>query len=220
VPVATQRPGAPLPGYSDDFDGSALGRQWTWVRPPAASSYDVGNGVFRFDTQAADLNLDSNNASVLTEPAPSGDYVVQTKVDLDVPAEGCCHNYVQAGLVVYGNDDAYLKLAHVSIWETRQTEFAKEVPTAPQGSPRYGNTVVGPPADETYLRIVKQTVRRAGGPVAGFTAYTSQDGRHWVRGGTWTDDRLGSDVRIGLVSMGGSGFTARFDYVRAWALDR
>jgi arabinan endo-1,5-alpha-L-arabinosidase len=220
VPVAAQQPGAPLAAYSDDFDGSTLSSRWTWVRPPASSSYGVGNGLLRFDTQAADLNLDSNNASVLTEPAPSGDYVVQTKVHLDVPAEGCCHNYVQAGLVVYGNDDAYLKLAHVSIWETRQTEFAKEVPTAPQGSPRYGNTVVGPPADETYLRIVKQSVERAGEPVDEFTAYTSQDGSHWVRGGTWTHDRLGSDVRIGLVSMGGSGFTARFDYVRAWALDR
>ena len=44
-------------------------------------------------------------------PAPAlEDYVVQTKVHLNVPVE-CCHNYVQAGLVIYGSDDAYLKLA-------------------------------------------------------------------------------------------------------------
>ena len=86
-------------------------------------------------------------------PRRDGDYVVETRCRLDVPAEGCCFNYVQAGLVVYGGDDAFVKLAHASIWETRQTEFAKEVPTAPAGSPRYGNTVVGPPADRTWLRV-------------------------------------------------------------------
>jgi arabinan endo-1,5-alpha-L-arabinosidase len=36
-----------------------------------------------------------------------------------------------------------------------------------------------------------------------------------VRGGVWTHT-LGSGARIGLVSMGGSGFTAEFDYVRVY----
>jgi arabinan endo-1,5-alpha-L-arabinosidase len=214
APVPAERPGSRLDAYSDDFDGSSLSPRWTWVRPPAPTSYAVQGGVFRFDTQAADLYVDSNTASVLTEPAPQRDYVVQTKVHLDLPAEGCCHNFVQAGLVVYGSDDAFVKLAHVSIWETRQTEFAKEVPTAAQGFPRYGNTVVGPPADTTWLRIVKRTVN--GHQL--YTGYTSQDGRHWVRGGAWTHDELGDHVRIGLVSMGGAGFTARFDDVEVRAL--
>ncbi len=46
-----------------------------------------------------------------------------------------------------------------------------------------------------------------------YTAYTRQDGKAWVRGGSWTHD-LGEDARLGLVAMGGSGFTASFDYVR------
>jgi arabinan endo-1,5-alpha-L-arabinosidase len=51
-----------------------------------------------------------------------------------------------------------------------------------------------------------------------YTAYTSRDGRQWVRGGTWTH-QLGAGARIGLVSMGGSGFTALFDYVRVYELE-
>jgi arabinan endo-1,5-alpha-L-arabinosidase len=39
-----------------------------------------------------------------------------------------------------------------------------------------------------------------------------------VRGGTWTH-QLGASARIGLASMGGAGFTARFDYVRVYRLD-
>jgi arabinan endo-1,5-alpha-L-arabinosidase len=38
-----------------------------------------------------------------------------------------------------------------------------------------------------------------------------------VRGGVWTH-ALGADASIGLVSMGGAGFTATFDYVRTFEL--
>lgn len=214
-PLPADRTGALLAPYSDEFSSDLPGR-WTWIRQPAdPTTYGVGDGVFRFHTQAADLSSEQNTASVLTEPAPVGNYVVQTAVRLDLPAEGCCQNYVQAGLVIYGSDDAFIKLTQVSIFETRQTEFAKEVPAGPAGYPRYGNTVVGTPGEVTWLRIVKRTT----GSRTQFTAYTSQDARRWVRGGTWVHNGLGPAPRIGLVSMGGAGdFTAFFDHVRVWAL--
>ena len=151
---------------------------------------------------------------MLTETAPQGDYIVEAKLRLNVPAEDCCFNYVQAGLVIYGDDDNFIKLAHASIWETRQTEFAKEQSPVPDDYPRYGNTVVGPPDHETYLRIVKRTI----GGVEYYRANTSRDGKAWVRGGVWTHS-LGANAKIGLVSMGGSGFTADFDYVRVYAVN-
>ena len=201
-----------IASLSDEFNGT-LGSQWSWVREPAAGTYSVSGQTFIFNTQPADLFVDSNNASVLLESAPNGNYVVETRLKLNLPPEGCCFNYVQAGLVIYADDDNYVKLVEVSIWETRQTEFAKELAPVPDGYPRYGNTVVGPPGDWVYLRIVKRT--RAG--EEHYTAYTSLDGVNWVRGGTWTHD-LGSDASIGLVSMGGSGFVAEFDYVRVYKL--
>ena len=145
-----------------------------------------------------------------------------------LPDEGCCFNYAQAGLVIYEDDDNFVKLTDVSIWETRQTEFAKEMNPVPEGWARYGNTVVGPPGDDwTYLRIVVERLtgseqREAGGDTERYTAYTSQDGVTWVRGGVWTAS-LGDDARIGLVSMGAtdqvtSPITAEFDYVRVYAL--
>ncbi len=207
------KPGAANVGASDEFSAATLGPQWTWVREPAPGTFGQGAGAFRFDRQAADLYVDPNNASVLTEAAPAGNYVIETKVDLNLPPEGCCFNYVQAGLVIYGDDDNFVKLASESIWETRQTEFAKELSPVPDGYPRYGNTVIGPPGDTTYLRIAHQ----AKDGVDRYTAYTSRDGVEWVRGGTWTAS-LGAAPKIGLVSMGGSGFTATFDYVHVYAL--
>jgi arabinan endo-1,5-alpha-L-arabinosidase len=65
----------------------------------------------------------------------------------------------------------------------------------------------------TYLWIVKRI--QAG--EEHYTPYTSTDGVTWVRGGTWPHE-LGSDASIGLVTMGGSGFTAEFDYLRVYKL--
>jgi len=215
TPVFAQpeQPGAQYANLSDEFNGNALGSQWTFVRgdPSVPLSYTVSSGSFNMDTQPADLQPQGTNppkaASVLTEPTPAGDYIVDTKVHLNLPPEGCCQNYVQAGLVIYGDNSNYVKLVHVSIYETRQTEFGKHDSTG------YGNGVDGTPSDDTYLRIVKTTNSSTGEEL--YRAYTSQDGIHFVRGGVWTHT-LGSNARIGLVSMGGSGYTANFDYVHVY----
>jgi len=204
------RLGQLVPELSDEFTGETLAPRWSWVRQPAPGSYGPTGSTFRFDTQSADLFVDNNTASVLLEPAPKHDYAVDVRMRINLPAEGCCFNFVQGGVVAYGGDDDFLKLAHVSIWETRQTEWAKELEPVPTGYPRYGNTVVGAPGEWTTLRIV-----RCGGHGGGedlYRAYTRRDGGIWVRGGVWTHSL--DDERIGLVSMGGSGFTTEFDYVR------
>jgi arabinan endo-1,5-alpha-L-arabinosidase len=209
---------------ADEFDRTRLRGGWDWVREDAAD-YSVAGGVLRFEVQQADLFVDSDTASVLVRNAPDRDYVVETRVRVDVPNEGCCFNFAQAGLVVYGDDDNFIKLVNASIFETRQTEFAKElapVPT-PQYS-RYGNTVVGPPSEHpgwTWLRIAvehldtEQEQAAAGGDTERYTSYTSQDGVRWVRGGVWTHSL--DNARIGLVSMAAPApdtYTAEFDYVR------
>jgi arabinan endo-1,5-alpha-L-arabinosidase len=212
---------------ADEFSGSSLDGGWSWAQG-RTGDVTVSDGLLRWEVEHTDLYVDSNTASVLVRDAPSGDYVVETKVRLSgLPDEGCCFNYAQAGLVIYEDDDNFIKLTNASIWETRQTEFAKELYPVPEGWSRYGNTVVGPPGDDwTYLRIVVEVLtgaeqREAGGDTERYTAYTSQDGVTWVRGGVWTHS-LG-DGLIGLVSMGATGqvtepITAEFDYVRVYSL--
>ena len=212
-PAAPQdTPGDLLTAYSDDFTAAALDPRWSWVRPPDAAASGLENGVFRFATQAADLYVDNNTASVLTETAPAGDYVAEVKLNIDLPDSGCCYNYVQGGLLIYGGDDNFIKLGVVSVFNTRQIEFAKELSPVTAGFPRYGNTVLSAPGQTTWLRIV----RRASGSGETYTASSSRDGLTWTRGGTWTHS-LGR-AKIGLFSMGGTGFTSRFDSVKVYAL--
>lgn len=200
--------------FADQFRGDSLGDEWSWVREPDPASYGVSDGDLRLATQDADLFEGNNSASVLTLPAVAGDYVVETRVRLDVPAEGCCFNFVQAGVLIYGDDDSYVRLMHVSIWETRQVEFAKEF-VEPGRGPHFGGTLGGPPSEWTRLRILKRTVD--GQEL--YTAYSRREDGRWVRAGTWTH-ALGEGARIGLAAMGGSGFTATFDYVRVYEYRR
>jgi arabinan endo-1,5-alpha-L-arabinosidase len=200
------RPGRTIAALSDDFSGSTLSSRWTWVRKPDAG-VRVARGALRWATQAADLHPPIEPlAGVLTERAPKGDFVVQAKLRTTVPSTGDSYNYAQGGVLVYGGDGRYVKLAVSSIFETRQTEFGIQDSTQPAGAPTYGNGVVGPVGTTwTWLRIIRHGTA--------YTAATSVDGRHWRTGGTWRTD-LGAAPRIGLVSLGGAGFTTLVDSVR------
>lgn len=199
-------PGHLDPAYSDEFDGDGIGRAWKWVRTPAGR---LNRGSLVWPTQNADLFKDSNTASVLLRRPPAGDWTVETKLSIDL-GETTVRNYQQAGLIAYVNDDLYVRLNHVAIWNTRQTEFGKEEPYA--GAISYGSMTVGPPAATTWLRM-RHTTAASG--EHRLRAFTSRDGHHWIAGGTWTLP-AGSDLRVGLVSMGGSGATAAFDFFHTY----
>ena len=211
--VTPDSPGTLIPSLSDEFDGTKW--TWTWAanRVPATGTYGVANGTLSFAVQNADLYKDRNDASVLIEPTPTSDYIVETRVYLPIPGDFTNHNYAQAGLVIYGDDNNYIKLVCVAINGTRQTEYAKEIPTGQ----RYGSTIVGPPSDWTFLRIAKR-INPSNGE-EDYTAYTttqtdvSGQPVNWIRGGIWTHS-LGANAKIGLVAMSGTGYTAQFDYVR------
>ena len=59
-------------GASRPFDGTGLGADWEWVRPPAAGTYSVG-GWLVLDGHAGSRPVrELNNASVLTQAAQRG----------------------------------------------------------------------------------------------------------------------------------------------------
>lgn len=209
--------GTANPAYGDEFNGTgdpaANDPAWSWVRTPDGSE---AGGTFNWVTQSGDLYKDSNSASVLLRNAPGGNWTVETKVALDTGTD-TNRNFQQAGLVVYVNDNEYLKLVDVANGSTRRVEYGKETP----GGARYGSTYVGPPAAITWLRIQRTIDPNTGEQL--YRAATSRDGQHWIWGGVWTMP-AGTTPRVGLVSMAAccaapdspQTATSQFDYFQLY----
>jgi arabinan endo-1,5-alpha-L-arabinosidase len=207
-------PGELLAAYSDEFNGERLSPQWTFLHPAADTSYKMTGTAFEAPTTAFDLTGDAARVSVLAEPAPRGVYLAETKLRTTIPpGPACCFNFAQGALVIYGDDQNNIKLNVFADYNTRQVEFGKQAGPVPQGYPTYGSGLVGPPGADTWLRILVEP--RNGYEL--YTAYSSNDGTHWSRGGTWTH-QLGETARIGLVAQNLAGFLVDFDYVRVYRL--
>jgi len=206
-------PGTLVQQSSEEFEGTSLSSQWSWIRPPSTSSYSITNGSFLFNTQNAELQS-GTLASILNEWLPASDVLLEVKLSTNVPATGSLP-YLQSGVIIYSDDANYVKLVEVAIHGTRQIEFGKRVAPVQNAYPKYGTSAVSSPADSTFLRIARHVFSDH----ESYTAYSSHDGIHWERGSTW-DHHLGTSARLGLVSMGGSGYTGSFDYVRVFTLQQ
>lgn len=124
-PAGELHPGTESAGYrSRQRHGAALGKVLQCDdRPAVAAAQEIGSvrdGCCACPSNGAEQFQDDITASVLVRNAPRGDYIVQAMVWGDVPDEGCCFNYAQAGLIIYGGDDHFVKLIDSSIRNTRQ----------------------------------------------------------------------------------------------------
>ncbi|MVA76098.1 family 43 glycosylhydrolase [Auraticoccus sp. F435] len=191
----------------EEFDGPGTSLEWVREDPDAT----VSGGALRWPLQAADLTGGGNDAGVLLAEAPAGDYVAETKVTLDLGTDEV-RNYQQAGIVAYAGDDDFARLSTVAIWNTRQTEFGRELVATEDGRTSFGGALVGTPAPTVWLRLAHST--NASGEHL-YRAGTSRDGRSWTWGAVWTFEP-GTQPRIGLVAHGGDtpAATAVFDHLR------
>jgi len=221
APNPIDAPQTLIPALSDEFNTTTLSPQWSFLH--GAQRYTLNGSAYTIPTVAADSLGVLANLPLLTEPAPATDYIVETRLSVDLPVSGSGNNYAQAGLLLYGSDTNLMRLDLYSNSDTRQIEFYKQTAPAASGYPSAGATNLGPPALSTtpalpttvdaWLRIAKRTVDGK----ETYTAYSSQDGRTWTRGGTWINS-LGSSARICLYAGNRPGFTASFDYVHVSAL--
>ncbi len=197
--------------HSDEFNDAALEPEWEWVREP--DGRETGD-AYRWPVQEADIVGTGNNASLLLRDAPAGNYTVETKLTIDLGIQSV-RNFQQGGMIAYVNDDHWTRLSHVAIWNTRQTEFGKEMPFA--GGLSFGGMLIGPPAETTYLRLSHRVDPNNGEHE--FRAATKRAGGSWIWGGTWTLP-AGTQPRIGLLSLGkatgGDAATSEFDYFRVY----
>lgn len=216
IPIPNAVPGPEIKALSDEFNATTLSKQWHFIHPTANNSYVLTGSAYEVETQGPDENSNPTQVSILGEPVPaSGNWMVETKVTTSVPFNNsCCYNFAQGALFIYSNDQNSIKLDVFPDWDTRQTEFGKQVGPVPANYPTYDHQNAGTAAETTWLRIACQ---RMGDQGELYTSYSSTDGVTWTKGGTW-QHQLGSSAQIGISAENTPGFTMDFDYVRVYRL--
>ena len=159
------------------FGTSTLGTDWSWIREdPTHWALQAFPGFMQITTQDGSLfGPGGDTPNLLLQSVPLGDFSIETATYF-LPTQ----NFHNAGLLVYLDDDNYLKL----------TRAFCNLPPNCLGNAVYfdheaGGAVVGsnfatvtPGNNPTYLRII-----RTGGS---YTAYTSPNGGDWILVGTHT----------------------------------
>ena len=206
---------AAIASLSDEFNATTLSTQWSALH--ATPAYSFSNGTINLPTVSIDSCCQMNMLPILAEAAPATDYIVETKITMNLPVSGSGNDFAQGDLFIYGDDQNFLRLDVFSSANTRQVEFNKQATANPAYASNSGYTNLMKPsvanvAVSAYLRIAKRTIDGQ----ATYTAYSSIDGQVWHRGGTWTHTLM--NEKIGIAASNRAGFIASFDYVHVATL--
>jgi len=199
---------AEQPAPDDEFAGTTLDAcRWSAAVRPDPAAYRVTGDALEIDTGQGDIYQggNTNPSNLMLQPAPDGDWTIETKVD----ASAFNERYQQAGLMVYADDANYVKLDYLTTNAagsavTRGLELRSEVADA----------VVQPAPNAAasqgvwYLRLAKSG--------ATFTGSYSADGVAWTALPTVTNPGLES-ASFGVYAFGAdqvASKTARFDYFK------
>lgn len=194
------------PCVVEEFDGNALGADWTTVRP--SGNLTVSGGSVKIPMEATDLYQTTNTArDLVLRDLPEGPFVATTKVTAPIN-----RSYQSAGLLIYGDDDNYLK----HVFQGRSTD------------PNPASNIIQT-ARETAGSAVETNTPGLGAefPTTVWLRLTSEDGEevlgsYSTDGESWTDMAAGYSIadiaepRIGLLSAAnqaaGAGITPSFDF--------
>src|SRR5262249_11733182 len=182
-------------GASDEFNGHALGSQWSVVRPNAATS-SVGGGALKITAEAGDLTTTTNTAKNLVLQNAPGDWTIESKLDFSVIPHV---NNQQGGIIAYGSDNDYLRLAWE--WSSNAARITETIEDGLSGTPvnqvlaNIPTAAILGTGKTIYFRMVKTGPRYA-------SSY-SADGTTWPL--IYETGGALSNVRVGVFAFNRAG---------------
>jgi arabinan endo-1,5-alpha-L-arabinosidase len=199
---------------TESFDGSLADvEDRGWTLQGKDPGMKVSGGKLSFPLTDHDVGGDPDQAKgapLLLHDAPDGDWVMDADMHLDV-GQDTVRDFQQAGLIVYGDDDQFVRLSSVALGTSRVMEFYKRDDA--DGEVVGGGHQDGPTAKDMTLRIMR--THNDDGEQIYRSAFSTDGGKTWKWGMTWTLPE-GTDVQVGLQAGGGAkpATNAVFDEVR------
>ncbi|QVQ54539.1 ThuA domain-containing protein [Spiractinospora alimapuensis] len=154
---------------SDDFAGDSLDEiRWDRLVRPDHDLMGVSDGQLHLETTTGDIFGDANDMpNIVLQNSPEGDWAIQTRMHAPL-----IRNYQNAGLMVYDDDDNYLKFGFVVTSEpTEPRSVSVEAAPEVDGSPTVFNEPAPTEVNDWWLRMT-----RSGDS---YTLDWSTDGEEW-----------------------------------------
>lgn len=186
------------PGVNDEFDGTELDRcRWSQIVRHDPALYEVAHGALRVETPDGDIYGSDNGtpSNLFLQPVVEGDWTIETLVD----ASALNEQYQQAGLMVYLDDDNYVKFDYLTQNSpgsavTRSIELRSEIDGVVQNpQPNAADITSG----IWHLRLTKSGSE--------YTGSYSGDGETWIELPQPVSNPAVSDVEgvgFGLFALG------------------
>ena len=188
---------------SDEFNNGKIGSQWMWVREnPSGYSMNKKPGSLTITSEEGGVAEGTNNAKNILLQSANNDWVIETKLlGTRVPSQP-----ESAGILVYENDDNFVKLMFRAVTKTSRGGNRTAPETQPgtidlimeengitksMASFNLRNEIVG--ENYLFLKLDKK------GSI--YTAYYSLDGNNYTLLGV--ADILLKDIRAGLIVCDG-----------------
>ena len=210
VSVTVRDPQCDDPRTADDqFDGNSLDKcRWNAIVAEDESRYSVADGQLGITTALGEIyqgNTDKSNLILQSPDRAGSDFVLETKLDVSRLDGG----YSQAGIMAYGNDDNYVKIAPIAddwtgFQRVNRIELRSEINGTVGGGPDIEVTEAQADAP-IWLRLTKTGTT--------YTGEVSFDGRTWQQMASTVSNPM-TQPRFGLYASGSQqeGDTVSFDY--------
>ncbi len=183
---------------SDEFNGGTIGNQWEWIREnPSNHNLTKKAGSLTITSEEGDVSEGTNNAKNMLLQSANNDWVIETKLAASrIPSQP-----ENAGIVVYEDDDNFVKLI-----------FRAVIKTTRMGSPQPGTidlTMEENGITKSMASFNLQEEINDNNPLflklekkgSLYTAYYSLDGSKFVLMGN--ADILLKNIRSGLIVSDG-----------------
>ncbi len=109
--------------HSDEFNNSSVGTQWDWLRQnPANINLSKNKGALTITSEVGDVSESTNNARNVLLQSANNDWTIETKLTCSrIPSQP-----ENAGILVYENDDNFVKLMFRAVIKTTRMGRANE----------------------------------------------------------------------------------------------
>ncbi|WP_210437764.1 ThuA domain-containing protein [Nocardioides xinjiangensis] len=199
---------------TDEFDGTALDTcRWNAIVREDASLYDVENGALTISATTGDLYQGSDpsgtrNIILQSDTNTTEDYSIETKMSTTFT-----DGYAQGGLIIYGDDDNYVKLDPIS--DTNAGRINRiELRSESNAAILNPQPELAAPANVTSYRL---RLTKTGNSYTGEAAF---DGGEWQTVGTVSNPTADMDFGVFALGVQQAGRTATFDYFRVEPADQ